>query len=191
MDYKLINKLKESIYFVRAIGPLPISLDDPNKFTGEPESSDGEPIDVGTRLQIISLCNPLNKEIIKVIILEKSLTKPNLYRFFIGIKILAVIRMNVSFLPIQLVVHNLVHVRIGKFNVVGIRIDEMTKVEPIIQIHEEASLSISPSESHFRIQIGILVGRSGRLVCYNSRVDQVAVTDEWHVPQSPETDVLT
>lgn len=99
--------------------------------------------------------------------------------------------MNVSFLPIQLVVHNLVYVRIGKSDVVGIRIDEMTKVEPIVEVHEEASLSVCPSESHFRIQLGILVGRSGRLVCYNGRVDQVAVTDEWHVPQSPETDVLT
>lgn len=99
--------------------------------------------------------------------------------------------MNISFLPIQLVVHNLIHVWIRKPDVVGIRIDEMTKVEPIVEVHEEASLSICPGESHFRIQIGILVGRSDRLVCYNGRVDQVAVTDEWHVPQSPETDVLT
>lgn len=99
--------------------------------------------------------------------------------------------MNVSFLPVQLVVHNLIHVRISKLDIIGIRIDEMTKVEPIVEIHEEASLSICSGKSHFRIQIGILVGRSGRLVCYNGRVDQVAVTDEWHVPQSPETDVLT
>lgn len=103
-------------------------------------------------------------------------------------KTLAVIRMNISLLPIQLVVHDLIHVRMGEPDVVGIGIDEVAEVEPIIEVHEEASLPVRPRESHLRVQLGVLVGRPGRLVRYNGRVDQVAVTDERHVPQSPGTD---
>lgn len=97
--------------------------------------------------------------------------------------------MNISFLPVQLVVHDLVYVRISKSNVVGVGIDEMTEIEPIADVHKQASLSISLGECHFRVQVAILVGRSGCLVCYDRCIDQVAVTDERHVPESPETDV--
>lgn len=99
--------------------------------------------------------------------------------------------MNISFLPVQFVVRDLIYFWIGKPDVVGIGIDEVAEFEPVVDVHEQAPLSISVSEGHFRIQIGILVGRSGRLVRYNGRVDQVAVTDERHVPQSPETNVST
>lgn len=99
--------------------------------------------------------------------------------------------MNISSLPVQLVVHNLVHIRVGKLNVVGSRIDEMAEFESVVEVHEQALLSVSLGEGQFRIQIDILVGRSSRLVCYNGCVDQVTATDERHVPQSPETDVST
>lgn len=114
-----------------------------------------------------------------------------LYRCFIGIKVLAVIRMNISSLPVQLVVYDLVHVWISKPDVVGVRIDEVAELESVAEVHEEAPLSVTLGEGHIRIQIGIFVGWSGRLVGYNSRVDQVAVTHERHVPESPETDVST
>lgn len=97
--------------------------------------------------------------------------------------------MNISLLPVKFVVHDLIHFWIGKLNVVGIGIDEVAEFEPVTDVHEQTPLSVSVSEGHFRIQIGILVGRSGRLVRYNGRVDQVAVTDERHVPESPETNV--
>lgn len=65
----------------------------------------------------------------------------------------------------------------------------MAKLEPVADVHKQASLSVSVSERHLRVQVAILVGRSGRLICYDRCVDQVAVTDKWHVPQSPETDI--
>ncbi|KYQ59100.1 hypothetical protein ALC60_01935 [Trachymyrmex zeteki] len=97
--------------------------------------------------------------------------------------------MNVSFLPVQLIFYDLVHVRIDESDVVGIGIDEMAEFEPVIDIHKQAPLSISMGECHLRVQVASLIGWPGRLVCYNRRVDQVAVTDEWHVPQSPETGI--
>lgn len=61
---------------ISSVGPLPESLDDPNKFTGEPEGRDGEPIDIGTRLQTVELCRRLiNREMTKVAIRSKPLTK--------------------------------------------------------------------------------------------------------------------
>lgn len=97
--------------------------------------------------------------------------------------------MNVSPFPVLLVVNDLVHVRISELNVVGIGIDEVTEIEPVADIHKQASLSVCIGECHLRVQVAILVGRSSRLVRYDGRVDQVAVTDERHVPQSPETGI--
>lgn len=94
--------------------------------------------------------------------------------------------MNVSFLPVQLIFYDLIHVRINESDVVGIGIDEMAELESVIDVHKQAPLSISVGECHLRVQLASLVGWSGRLVCYNRCVDQVAVTDERHVPQSPE-----
>ena len=45
------KQLEELTYLIRPVGPLSESLDDPYKFIGEPEISDGKPIDIGTRLQ--------------------------------------------------------------------------------------------------------------------------------------------
>lgn len=97
--------------------------------------------------------------------------------------------MNVSSLPVQLVVYDLIHVRINELDVVAIGIDEVAELEPVADVHEQALLPVPVGECHFRVQVATLVGRPGRLVCYDRRVDQVAVTDERHVPQSPETDV--
>lgn len=112
-----------------------------------------------------------------------------LYRLFIGIKVFAVIGVNVSPFPVQLVVYDLVHVRIGEPNVVTIGIDEMAEFQPVTDVHKETFLSVSAGERHLRVQVAVLVRRPCRLVRYNRRVDQVAVTDERHVPQSPETNV--
>lgn len=90
--------------------------------------------------------------------------------------------MNVASLPVEFVVHDLVHVWISQSNVIGIGIDEMAEVEPVADVHKQASLPVSVGERHLRVQVAILVGRSGRLVCYDRRVDQVAVSDERYVP---------
>lgn len=97
--------------------------------------------------------------------------------------------MNVSFFPIQLVVHNLIHVRIGESDIVDVRINEVTKIESVVDVHEQSSLPISMGERHLCVQIPDLVGRTGRLVLYDGRIDQIAITHKRHVPQSPETEV--
>jgi len=56
--------------------------------------------------------------------------------------------MNVSSLPVQLVVYDLVHVRINELNIIAIRIDEMAEFEPIADIHKEAPSPITLSEGH-------------------------------------------
>lgn len=97
--------------------------------------------------------------------------------------------MYVFFLPVQFVVHDLIHVRICELDVIAVGIDEVTEIESIADVHEQTSLSISVSECHFRIQIPVLIGRSSSLIAYDGCVYQVAVTYERHVPQSPETNV--
>ncbi|KYN07787.1 hypothetical protein ALC62_01298 [Cyphomyrmex costatus] len=112
-----------------------------------------------------------------------------LYWLFIGIKVLTVIWMNVSFFPVQFIFYDLVYVWINESGVIGVRINEMTELKPIIDVHKQTPLSISMGECHLRVQVASLVDWSGRLVCYDRRVDQVAVTDKRHVPQSPETGI--
>lgn len=112
-----------------------------------------------------------------------------LYRFLVGIEVLAVIWMDVPSFPVQFVVYDLIHVRIGELNVIGIRIDQVAELEPVADVHEQTTLPVSVGKCHLRVQVAMLIGWPGHLARYDRRVDQVAVTDEWHVPQSPETDI--
>lgn len=173
---------------IRSVRPLSEGLDDSYKLLGEPEINDGKPIDIRAWLQ----ANEVEKELIEVTIQRRSFmanrTNLYLYRLLVGIEVFAVIRMNVPSLPVQFVVHDLVHIRIGESNVVGIEIDQMAEFEPVTDVHEQTTQPVSVGERHLRVQVAILVGRPGRLVHYDRRIDQVAVTDKWHVPQSPETD---
>lgn len=102
---------------------------------------------------------------------------------------LVIIWMNVSSLPIQLVVHNLIYVRISEFNIVGIGINEVTEIESVADVHKETLLSVSVSERHFCVQVADLVRRTSRFVLYDGRIDQVTISHKRYVPQSPETDV--
>lgn len=59
--------------------------------------------------------------------------------------------MNISFLPVQFVIYDLIHVRMGKLNIVRVGIDEVAELESVTDVHEQASLTITSSKRHLRV----------------------------------------
>ena len=96
--------------------------------------------------------------------------------------------MNVPLLPVELVVEQLIHIGVGVRGVEAVLVDQMTKIQPVIHVHEDIAVTIGVSERHVRVQIALHVRGTRCLVPKEAGVDQIAAAHERYVPETSVTD---